>query len=150
MNVATAADATNPELTDLYGRVQHFYAVQMQALDDRRFDRYAATFTADGRFQHTPGTPAAEGRAAIVDVLVEFHRRFDDDPVRRRHWFNHIVLEPRDDGAFDSTVYALVVTVRPGAKHPDIGPSCVVHDVLELRDGELLMRSRQVDHDHAF
>lgn len=130
----------------LYARVQHFYAWQMQAIDERRFEEYANTFTQDGVFQHSPKQAAAQGRAEIVKVLVDFHRRFDDDPVQRRHWFNHVKLELLDDGSVGSTVYALVVTTRPGGK-PEIAPSCVVHDVL-VQDGEAVYtRSRRVSHD---
>ncbi|GHH70754.1 hypothetical protein GCM10018781_31010 [Kitasatospora indigofera] len=140
---------TAPVRTDLYAQVQHFYAHQMQALDGGRFEEYAATFTPDGSFQHSPGAEPAVGRAGIVHELVEFHKRFEGDPVQRRHWFNHIALEPQPDGSVRSTVYALVVTVRPGGK-PEIAPSCVVHDVLEV-DGEgVLLRSRLVTHDQMF
>jgi actinorhodin biosynthesis protein ActVIA len=135
--------------TELYVEVQQFYARQMQALDRGDFTTYSQTFTEDGEFRHTPGREPARGREAIVGDLVEFHRRYEDDPVQRRHWFNHIDVVSRPDGSLQSTVYALVVTVRPGAR-PDIAPSCVVYDVLVRRDGELLNRSRVVDHDQLF
>jgi actinorhodin biosynthesis protein ActVIA len=137
-------------LTDtIYGAVQHFYAKQMQALDAGRFVDYAATFTEDGSFQHSPGARPAVTRAAIVAELIEFHKRFDGDPVQRRHWFNHIALEPHDDGTISSTVYALVVTTRPGGK-PEIAPSCVVHDVLTIDGTEVLTKARLVTHDQMF
>ncbi|MFI9364417.1 nuclear transport factor 2 family protein [Kitasatospora sp. NPDC053057] len=132
--------------TELYSQVQHFYAHQMQALDGGRFEDYAATFTEDGTFQHSPGAEPAVGRAGIVAELVRFHERFADDPVQRRHWFNHIALEEQADGSIRSTVYALVVTVRPGGV-PVIAPSCVVHDVLEASGDGVLLRSRLVTHD---
>ncbi|MFF9849273.1 nuclear transport factor 2 family protein [Streptomyces litmocidini] len=132
--------------TDVYAQVQHFYAHQMQALDGGRFADYAATFTEDGTFQHSPGVQPAVGRDGIVAELVEFHKRFEGDPVQRRHWFNHIALEPQSDGSLRSTVYALVVTVRPGGK-PEITPSCVVHDVLLVTDEGVRTRSRLITHD---
>jgi actinorhodin biosynthesis protein ActVIA len=130
----------------LYARVQHFYAWQMQALDDRQFEEYANTFTPDGVFKHSPKLEAAHGRAGIVKALVDFHHRFDNDPVQRRHWFNHVKLELLPDGSISSTVYVLVVTTRPGGK-PEIAPSCVMRDVL-MPDGDALYtRSRRVSHD---
>jgi actinorhodin biosynthesis protein ActVIA len=135
--------------TDIYGAVQHFYAKQMQALDSGEFTDYAATFTEDGSFQHSPGAQPALSRAAIVAELVEFHKRFDGDPVQRRHWFNHITLEHQGEGTIKSTVYALVVTTRPGGK-PEIAPSCVVHDVLVADGTDVLTRSRLVTHDQMF
>ncbi|MCX4906893.1 nuclear transport factor 2 family protein [Streptomyces sp. NBC_00878] len=140
---------SNAVLAELYARVQHFYAHQMQALDALRFEEYAATFTKDGTFQHSPGVEPAVGRDGIVAELVAFHKRFDDDPVRRRHWFNHIALVPQADGALRSTVYALVVTVRPGAR-PEIAPSCLVHDVLVVEDDAVRLRSRRIEHDQMF
>jgi actinorhodin biosynthesis protein ActVIA len=137
---------TTPIRTDLYGEVQQFYGGQMQLLDGGAFEAYAETFTVDGEFCHTPGREPARGRQAIVRDLHEFHRRFADDPVQRRHWFNMIHLEPQDDGSIRSTYYALVVTTRPGGK-PEIAPSCVVHDVLVRQDGALLNQSRTVEHD---
>lgn len=134
------------ETDSLYGQVQHFYARQMQALDSGRFEIYAGTFTDDGTFQHTPGREPARGRDEIVKSLVEFHERFKDDPVQRRHWFNHIALEAQPDGSINSTVYALVVTTRPGGK-PEIAPSCVVHDVVVRDAGKFYLRSRSVSHD---
>lgn len=144
--VGHLAPAGSPVSTDLYIRVQHFYAHQMQHLDAGRFEDYAATFTEDGSFQHSPGAEPAVTRPAIVRELVEFHRRFENDPVQRRHWFNHVALERQDDGSIRSTVYALVVTVRPGGK-PDIAPSCVVHDVLLDGPDGIQLKSRSVTHD---
>lgn len=131
--------------TDLYAEVQHFYARQMQLMDRRDFEAFAATFTQDGEFSHTPGQ-LARTRAGIVDELREFHKRFEQDPVVRRHWFNMIVVEPQHDGSFRTTYYAQVVNTRPGAD-TQLGPSCVVTDVLVRVDGALLNRSRQVRQD---
>ncbi|MCH0540299.1 nuclear transport factor 2 family protein [Streptomyces sp. MUM 203J] len=141
-----AAPTASAVSTELYTRVQHFYAHQMQHLDAGRFEDYVATFTEDGEFQHSPSAEPAVTRPAILNELIEFHRRFDNDPVQRRHWFNHIALEPRQDGSIRSTVYALVVTTRPGGK-PDLAPSCVVHDVLVDGPEGLQMKSRTVSHD---
>lgn len=132
--------------TDLYSEVQQFYAGQMQKLDGGDFEGYAATFTADGEFSHTPGSKPARTRTGIIDSLHEFHRRFENDPVQRRHWFNMISLNPRSDGTIHATFYALVITTRPGGK-PDMAPHCVVRDVLVRQESGLLNRSRRVEHD---
>lgn len=134
--------------TDVYLRVQHFYARQMQALDDLHFTEYAETFTEDGTFQHAPDVPPSRGREAILKVVVDFNERFKDEPLQRRHWFNQIVLDEQEDGSLRSTVYTLVVHARPGVRQPEIAPSCVVHDELEFVDGEPLVRSRLVTYDH--
>ncbi|MET8833218.1 nuclear transport factor 2 family protein [Micromonospora sp. NPDC004540] len=134
--------------TDLYAEVLQFYARQMQALDNGDFQAYADSFTDDGEFTHSPGLPPARTRAGIAAELTDFHRRrFSGLAVQRRHWFNHVVLDHRDDGGIDATSYALVLTVHPSVKQPEIGPSCVVRDVLVRVDGDLRLRSRRVDHD---
>ncbi|MEV6430721.1 nuclear transport factor 2 family protein [Nocardia sp. NPDC051463] len=74
--------------TELYAEVQWFYADQMQRLDDRDIPGYAETFTEEAEFEHTPGRPPARTRARIVADLVEFHQRFETDPMQRRHWCN--------------------------------------------------------------
>lgn len=149
MTDLTTTDTYAPPLTNLYSTVQHFYARQMQALDDGRFEEYAATFTEDGTFEHTPGTAPATGRAGIVAELRRFHQQFKDNPVRRRHWFNQLVLDPRADGTVHSTAYVLVVRTRPAVPTPEIWPSCRINDVLVVEeDGTILMRSRVVEYDH--
>jgi actinorhodin biosynthesis protein ActVIA len=134
-------------LAELRAHVDQHYAHQVQCLDDGRFEEYAATFTPDGEFQHTPGVEPARAHAGIVRELRAFHERFRDNPVQRRHWFNMIRLERRVDGAYDATFYALVLTVRPDVKEPLVGPSCLVHDVLEIEGGTVRNRSRRVEHD---
>ena len=136
---------TAPDVTACYPQVQQFYAAQMQRLDARDISGYAATFTEDAEFAHTPGRPAARTSDGIVRDLTEFHRRFVDDPMQRRHWFGMIHLVPQEDGSLESTAYCLVVKARP-AEQP-VFVSCVVHDCLVWVDGQLLTRSRRVDHD---
>ena len=134
---------------ELYTEVQHFYARQMQALDEGRWEEFAATFTEDGLFQHALDLPPARTRPGILAEVRRFHERFAEDPVRRRHWFNHVALDPRPDGSIDATVYALVLTTRPGG-HPLAHPSSLLRDVLVREGGGLLTRSRRIVHDHVF
>ncbi|MEE1758266.1 MULTISPECIES: nuclear transport factor 2 family protein [unclassified Streptomyces] len=132
--------------SDLYVQVQHFYARQMQALDNGRIEEYANTFTKDGSFQHTPGLDPVVGPDAILEELRSFLKKYENDPTQRRHYFNQIVLDPRDDGTIGSTVYALIVRVKPN-EQPEIWPSTVVHDVIDVTDGHILLKSRSVAYD---
>ncbi|MGW0792639.1 nuclear transport factor 2 family protein [Streptomyces sp. NPDC002911] len=145
----TTAVVSDVVTSDLYAQVLHFYAHQMQHLDARRFEEYAASFTEDGVFQHSPGAEPAVSRPAIVRELVEFHEKYDAATVRRRHWFNQVALEAQPDGTVRSTAYALVVTVRPDSK-PEITPSCLVHDTLVIDGGEIRLKSRLITHDQVF
>nr|WKU62171.1 putative malonic semialdehyde reductase RutE [uncultured bacterium] len=136
---------TRLDLGTAYPRVQQFYAAQMQLLDERDLTGYANTFTEDAEFAHTPGRPPSRTRAGIIEDLTDFHRRFADDPMRRRHWVNMINLRQSDDGDLVSTAYCLVVKVRPGQE--PVFVSCVMHDVLVEVDGGLSTRSRHVTYD---
>jgi actinorhodin biosynthesis protein ActVIA len=128
-----------------YPRVQQFYAAQMRLLDERDIRGYAGTFTEDAEFAHTPGREPARTRDGIVADLTDFHRRFQDDPMQRRHWVNMIDLGLLDDGGFRATAYCLVVKVRP--EREPVFVSCVMHDELVERDGVFLTRSRRVSYD---
>ncbi len=131
--------------SNLYAEVQQFYAMQMQRLDRIDAEGYAATFTDDAEFIHTPGQPGSRTRAAITRDVYKVAEQFNTDPQQRRHWFNMVNLEPLDDTSIRSTVYCLVVKNRPG-KQPEF-VSCVVNDILVRVDGELLTQYRRVDYD---
>ncbi|MFC8081166.1 nuclear transport factor 2 family protein [Streptomyces sp. NPDC057307] len=142
-----SADAVR---TGLYAEVQQFYARQAHRLDTVRAEEFAATFAEDGVFAHSPDSPPARGRAAIAEEVRGFNeRRFAEDPVQRRHWFNMLDVRPQPDGSVHTEYYALVVVTRPGQPQPVIAPSCVVRDVLVRENGELRTLSRQVTQDHT-
>ncbi len=132
--------------TDLYTEILQFYATQVHLLDDEKVVEFAATFTDDAEFQHTPTDPPARTREGIITAVQSFLTRFENDPVIRRHWFNQVSVTPQEDGTIHTTFYALVVTTRPG-QTPIIAPSCVARDVLVRENGRLLTRSRHVEHD---
>lgn len=132
--------------SDLYFEVQQFYARQMQALDSGKLEAYADTFTEDAEFGHTPGRDPARTRVGIINDLYAVHERLADDPQQRRHLFTMMDLDPQEDGSIRSTVYALVMTTRPGG-NPEPVRNCVVHDVLVREDSGLRNRSRMVEHD---
>ncbi|MET9882669.1 nuclear transport factor 2 family protein [Streptomyces sp. NPDC006430] len=131
---------------ELYAQVQHFYAHQMQALDNGRLEEHANTFTEDGTFALTPGAAPAVGPDAILEELRLFMKQFESDPTQLRHHFNQIRLAPQEDGSIASTVYALIVRTRP-AEAPEVGPSIVIHDVIDMTDDRIRLRSRSVSYD---
>ncbi|QFZ18816.1 nuclear transport factor 2 family protein [Saccharothrix syringae] len=137
---------TTQSRNDLYLEVQQYYARQTHMLDAPDLEGYSNTFTEDAEFVHSAGRPPARTRAGILADLVDFHRRFEEDPMKRRHHFSMIDLVPLADGSIRSTFYALVVITRPG-QGPELRASCVVRDVLVREDGELRNRSRVVEID---
>lgn len=143
----SAADVVR---SGLYAEVQLFYARQMQHMDAVHAESFAATFAEDGVFEHSPDAPPFRGRAAIAAEVSDYNvRRFAQDPVRRRHWFNMLDVREEPDGTVHTQFYALVVTTRPGQPQPVIAPSCVVRDVLVREGGELRTQRRKVTQDHV-
>jgi actinorhodin biosynthesis protein ActVIA len=131
---------------ELYTEVLQHYARQMRLLDERDLAGYAATFTEDGVFSHSPDREPARTRAGILAELEAFHEQFATDPMARRHHFSQVDVDPRPDGTIAVVCYALVVIKRPDSA-PEIRASCVVHDVLVREDGGLFNRSRRVEID---
>jgi len=140
-------------LTDaavLYTQVQQFYAHQVALLDDLRAEEFAATLTVAGIFAPSPATPPLHGRTAIAAALRAAHeRKFGTEPVRRRHWFTLLRLDPGPAGTLRTRCSTLVAVTRPWDPHPVIGPSAVVEDVLvHGDDGALFTLERRVTPDH--
>jgi actinorhodin biosynthesis protein ActVIA len=131
--------------TNLYAEVQQFYAMQMQRLDRRDVEGYAATFTDDGEFIHRPGEPGSETRAGILRAVKKADEMYETDPHQRRHYFNMVNLEPLEGGSIKSTVYCLVIKIRSGQQPEFV--SCVVSDILVRVDGELLTQYRAIEYD---
>jgi actinorhodin biosynthesis protein ActVIA len=132
--------------SDLRVRVEDFYARQMQALDEGRYEQFADSFAPEGVFSHHPASPPAVGRAAIVNEILAHRARSADTPTQTRHWFNHIVLDQRPDGLIAATVYVLIVNTRPG-NSAELGSSCVMHDVLAVGDTDIHTAERKVTYD---
>jgi actinorhodin biosynthesis protein ActVIA len=134
--------------TELYVAVQQFYAQQMHKLDRRELKAYADTFTEDGVFGHLNGPEPTRTRAAILEFLYEYHKRFETDPMQRRHHFSMIDVRQRDDGSISSNLYSSVFITRPGRKS-ELAASCTLEDILVWEEGQLLTKSRliQIDAD---
>lgn len=130
--------------TDLYVRVQQFYAKQMHLLDANSAEGFAATFTEDGEISHGTGLPATRGRAALADAVRAVEKTLDG--AIRRHVFSTFDVEPRPDGDLGVRYYATIIDTVEG-KSPVVSASCLTSDVLVDRDGVLLNRSRHIDND---
>jgi actinorhodin biosynthesis protein ActVIA len=119
-------------------------------LDTLQAESFAATFTEDAVFDHSPSAPALHGRAAIAREMAAFHQRqLGGEPVQRRHWFNMMTVSEHPDGTLRTHYYALIVVTRKGQAVPVIAPSCAVDDVLVREDGQLLTRTRKVTPDQT-
>ena len=133
---------------ELYLRVQHFYARQMQSLDNGCFKEYADSFTPDGVFEHTPGAAPGRTPAGILAQIEESQRAQPVSDERKRHYFSQLVVEPLPDGRFNATSYALIIRIKPGRAAPEVRPSCVVHDVLAVDSDGIHVARRRIKYDH--
>jgi hypothetical protein len=92
MAVAPAVDPA------AYAALQHFYARQMQLLDDERVEEWAATFTEDGVFGTDAFPQPAIGRAAIIAGATQAVARFASEGITRRHWMGMMSADVVGDG----------------------------------------------------
>ncbi|WP_433226641.1 nuclear transport factor 2 family protein [Microtetraspora malaysiensis] len=135
-----------PQSAELYLAVQHFYARQMQLLDDGRADEWAATFTEDAVFAANARPEPVRGRADIAAGAREAVEQLAQDGLVRRHWLGMLSVDARADGTVLARSYALVIsTPRGGQAGVHVSTVCV--DVLVWDDEDLLVRDRHVTRD---
>jgi hypothetical protein len=139
--------ATLTDTTELYARVQQFYADQMHLLDAGDTDRWADTFTEDGVFGGN-GLPApVRGRGPIATSAGHAARELADAGIARRHWLGMLSVRPAADGTVRARSYALVLEIPKGGE-ARVHRSTACDDVL-VPDGESwLVRDRYVTADH--
>lgn len=135
-----------PATTELYVKVQQFYAHQMPLLEENRIEEYVRTFTEDGVFEHQPDGWRLEGRHQIAEGARKNIPRYAGNVFR--HWFDKLRVEVVDDSTVRTTFSALVSVTDPRGQ-VTFEPTSTVRDVLERRGGVLLTRSRTMIHDVA-
>ncbi|MEU2287214.1 nuclear transport factor 2 family protein [Streptomyces sp. NPDC013178] len=135
--------------TGLYLEVQQFYAHQMQLLDDRACDEWAATFTPEGVFAAN-GLPApAKGRQTIAAAARAAGERLAAEGLVHRHWLGMLTVLPQPDGTVSARSYALVIQTRiGGGGTAELHRSTLCEDrLVRGEDGSLLVLERKVTRD---
>ncbi|MBB2744979.1 UNVERIFIED_ORG: hypothetical protein FHR35_004828 [Microbispora rosea subsp. rosea] len=135
-----------PQSAELYLAVQHFYARQMQLLDDGKADEWAATFTEDAVFAANARPEPVRGRADIAAGARQATEQLALDGLVRRHWLGMLSVDTRSDGTVLARSYALVISTPKGGQ-AGIHVSTVCADVLVWDGDDLLVRSRHVTRD---
>jgi 3-phenylpropionate/cinnamic acid dioxygenase small subunit len=139
-------EPTTLDATELYQRVQQFYARQSHLLDAGDVTAWAATFTEDGVFAANAHPEPVSGRGNIERAA----RAAADDIVRRglrrRHWLGMVDVTTDDDGTVRSRYYALVFLTPIGGQAA-LHVSTSGEDILVVAGGELLVRERRVTRD---
>jgi actinorhodin biosynthesis protein ActVIA len=130
--------------TEDYVDILAFYARQMHLLDEFDVRGYVETFTEDGVVDHVHKGERAVGRAVMLEGIRRALPRYLDVVVR--HWFDHILIEPRDADAWHVRYYSLVT--RTDARGVvEFEPTFTVVDELVRIDGEILTASRSIHRD---
>ncbi|MCX4856330.1 nuclear transport factor 2 family protein [Streptomyces canus] len=132
---------------DVYHEIQHFYARQMQLLDDGRVVEWADTFTSEGVFAANAHPEPTRGRSAIAAAARAAHDQLAAAGVRRRHWLGMVAVDGQDGTKLRARCYALIFEIPRG------GPavlrlSTLCEDELERApQGGWLVRHRAVTRD---
>ncbi|GAB2862597.1 nuclear transport factor 2 family protein [Actinocorallia aurea] len=138
----TAATATVP--AEDYVAILAFYARQMHLLDALKVEDYAETFTEDGAVDHAHRGERLDGREAMLAMMRAALPRYRSVAVR--HWFDHLLIEPTEEGW--KVAYYSLVTRTDAAGKVDFEPTFTVHDELVRgADGEIRTKLRVIHQD---
>lgn len=128
-----------------YVRVRDFYARQMHLIDAFKLEEYADTFTADGGVDHAHRGQRIIGREAQLAYMRAALPRYQGRVVR--HWFDHLIIEPTDDG-WKVSYYSLV-THTDAAGHVSFEPTFTIEDDLVRGDDGVIRTRLRVIHQDA-
>ena len=131
---------------DLRNEIADFYARQVQAMDNGRFEEFAETFLEDCAFTPVKHQSTAYGRASIVEKLNNFATTVFGTGQQRRHIMTMSVIDLVDDDTYNVTSYAIVTNTTVG-QGPALHWAGDIVDQLVREDGNLKVRSRAVRSD---
>ncbi|QNP74677.1 nuclear transport factor 2 family protein [Streptomyces roseirectus] len=130
---------------EVCSRVDQFYAMQMQALDDGDIDTWVDTFTDDGVFVSNGLPDPVEGRSALTELGSAAVARLDEKGAIRRHFVFNVIIDPLADGVLRTTCYVPVFDTVDGVT--TLTTSTVMRDELITSEGGLRVRHRTVTRD---
>jgi actinorhodin biosynthesis protein ActVIA len=140
--VSSSTVAVSPEV---YSRVDQFYAIQMQALDDGDIAAWVETFTEDGVFASNGLPDPVAGREGLAALGRDAVARLNDKGAIRRHFVFNVIVEPSPDGILRTTCYVPVFDTIDGVT--SLTTSTVMRDELVTSEEGLLVRHRTVTRD---
>ncbi|GIH08187.1 hypothetical protein Rhe02_62540 [Rhizocola hellebori] len=130
---------------DIYVEVQKFYARQLPLLEERRVEEYVQTFTENGSFEHASGLFKLHGRTELTAGITPSLEHYGDSVFR--HWVGALQVSETGDDLHVRFTAIVSVTAQNG--QVTFEPSCTVADVLVRQHGQLLVKSRVLQHDVA-
>ena len=149
--VAATAAGSGPDLHldadgALYLEILHFYARQMQLLDDALVEEWAETFTEEGVFAANAHPQPTRGRSAIAAAARAATDDLAKRGIRRRHWIGMPALLETAGDEIRVRSYATVFETPLGGQ-AGVRMSTLMDDRLVRSNGQLLVRHRQVTRD---
>jgi actinorhodin biosynthesis protein ActVIA len=132
--------------SELRAEIQDFYARQVQAMDNGRYEEFAATFTERCEFTPIKHQSAAHGKQAIIGKLEDFAKTMFGSGQQRRHWMSMSIINETSPGVCDVVSYALVTNTMTG-QPPILHWAGDIVDRLVREDGKLLVARRSVNSD---
>ncbi|MFB7246697.1 hydroxylacyl-CoA dehydrogenase [Streptomyces populi] len=148
VQAAAVAPVPVPVSTEVYQRLQHFYARQMQSSDDLDVPAWAGSFTEDGVFATNAFPEPITGRAAIAAHCDRAFAAQAAAGIVRRHVMTMLTAEHAagDGERIHTRSYVMVLETRRGQK-PTIYCSTLCEDVLVPVDGGWQVVRREVRRD---
>jgi hypothetical protein len=130
---------------EVYSRIDQFYAIQMQALDDGDIAGWVETFTDDGVFVSNGLPDPVAGREELATLGSTTVARLNDKGAIRRHFVFNVIAEAPADGVLRTTCYVPVFDTVDGVT--SLTTSTVMRDELVSSGDGLLVRHRTVTRD---
>jgi hypothetical protein len=131
---------------DHYLEIQHFYAWQMQLLDEDLVEAWAQTFTEDGVFAANAQPQPTSGREAITASARAAREDLARRGVQTRHCLMMLVVTSDQGDTVKVRSYAVVIETPIGGA-PKLHVSTVCEDELVRDSGRWLVRDRYVTRD---
>jgi hypothetical protein len=128
-----------------YLKLQRLYAVQAHAIDCGDAERWAATFTADGRFQSPSAGGTVAGRAELERFAADYAPE-GRDGRRYRHWINQLDASYDEDGNITAVCYGALLAIEPGGA-PAVLRTSIHHDHLKPTASGWRIGSRVIEPD---
>jgi actinorhodin biosynthesis protein ActVIA len=141
-HITTSNSTLAPEI---YSRIDQFYAVQMQALDEGDISGWVGTFAEDGVFVSNGLSAPVAGRAQLTTLARETTARLDEKRAIRRHFVFNLIVRQLAGGILHATAYVPVFDTIGGVT--SLTTSTVMRDELVSSDDGLLVRHRTVTRD---
>jgi actinorhodin biosynthesis protein ActVIA len=130
---------------EVCSRIDQFYAMQMQALDDGDIAAWVETFTDDGVFVSNGLPDPVEGRSGLTALGSEAVARLNEKGAIRRHFVFNVIIEPLAEGVLRTTCYVPVFDTVDGVT--GLTTSTVMRDELVSSESGLFVRHRTVTRD---